>query len=182
MCWVAVDRGSRLADRIGDEDRLARWSKVADTIRDDILEHGVSDRGVFRQHYDTDGLDASTLLIPLVRFLPPDDERVVKTVKAINEELTMDGLVLRYRVDRTDDGLHGEEATFTICSFWLASALSEIGEPDAARELCERLLNLAGPLGLYAEELDPDQPPAGQLSSGFHPPGADQRGDPRDQR
>ena len=129
MCWVAVDRGSRLADRIGDEDRLARWSKVADTIRDDILERGVSDRGVFRQHYDTDGLDASTLLIPLVRFLPPDDERVVKTVKAIHEELTMDGLVLRYRVDADRRRPPWEEATFTICSFWLASALSEIGEP-----------------------------------------------------
>ena len=155
MCWVAVDRGCRLADRIGDDDRLARWTEVADQIRADILDHGVSDRGVFRQHYETDALDASTLLIPLVRFLPPDDERVVKTVKAVHEELTEDGLVLRYRVDETDDGLHGEEGTFTICSFWLASALSEIGEADAAREMCERLLNYAGPLGLYSEELDP---------------------------
>jgi alpha,alpha-trehalase len=155
MCWVAVDRGCRLADRIGDDDRLARWTEVADQIHADILDHGVSDRGVFRQHYETDALDASTLLIPLVRFLPPDDERVVKTVKAVHEELTEDGLVLRYRVDETDDGLHGEEGTFTICSFWLASALSEIGDADAAREICERLLNYAGPLGLYAEELDP---------------------------
>jgi alpha,alpha-trehalase len=155
MCWVAVDRGCRLADRIGDEDRLERWTKVADQMRSDILDRGVSDRGVFRQHYDTDALDASTLLVPLVRFLPPDDERVKKTVNAIYEELTVDGLVLRYRVEETDDGLHGEEATFTICSFWLASALSEIGEREAAREMCERLLNQAGPLGLYAEELDP---------------------------
>jgi alpha,alpha-trehalase len=155
MCWVAVDRGCRLADRIGDEDRLARWTKVADEIRADILDRGVSDRGVFRQHYDTDALDASTLLVPLVRFLEPGDERVVKTVKAIHEELTQEGLVLRYRVDETDDGLHGEEATFTICSFWLASALSEIGERETARETCERLLTMAGPLGLYAEELDP---------------------------
>jgi GH15 family glucan-1,4-alpha-glucosidase len=154
MCWVAVDRGCRLADRIGDKDRLERWSKVAKQIRADILERGVSDRGVFRQHYDTDALDASTLLIPLVRFLPPDDERVVKTVKAIHEELTVNGLVLRYRVDETDDGLHGEEGTFTICSFWLTSALSEIGEVKAAREMCERLLGLGGPLGLYAEEID----------------------------
>jgi alpha,alpha-trehalase len=155
MCWVAVDRGCRLADRIGDEDRLARWTKVADQIRSDILDRGVSDRGVFRQHYDTDALDASTLLVPLVRFLPPDDERVKKTVNAIYEELTVDGLVLRYRVEETDDGLHGAEASFTICSFWLASALSEIGEREAAREMCERLLSQAGPLGLYAEELDP---------------------------
>src|SRR4029453_4688025 len=137
---------------IGDEDRLDRWTNTADRIRADILDRGVSDRGVFRQHYETDALDASTLLVPLVRFLSPDDERGAKTVKAIHEELTVEGLVLRYRVDETDDGLHGEESTFTICSFWLASALSEIGERQAAREMCERLLGLAGPLGLYAEE------------------------------
>ena len=116
----------------------------------------MSDRGVFRQHYDTDALDASTLLVPLVRFLPPEDERVKATVLAISEELSEGGLVLRYRVDETDDGLRGEEGTFLICSFWLASALSEIRETDQARELCERLLNHAGPLGLFAEELDPD--------------------------
>ncbi len=155
MCWVALDRGCRLADRIGDEDRLVRWSKIADEIRADILERGVSEHGVFRQHYDTDALDASTLLIPLVRFLPPDDERVHKTVDAIAMGLTEDGLVLRYRVEETDDGLQGEESTFTICSFWLVAALSEIGERDAAREMCERLLPLCSPLGLYAEELDP---------------------------
>ena len=155
MCWVAVDRGCRLADRIGDEARLARWTDLADKIRADILDNGVSDRGVFRQHYDTDALDASTLLVPLVRFLPPDDERVHNTVKAIADELTEDGLVLRYRVEETDDGLRGTEASFTICSFWLVAALSEIGESDAAREMCERLLPLCGPLGLYAEELDP---------------------------
>jgi alpha,alpha-trehalase len=154
MCWVAVDRGCRLADRIGDEDRLGRWTKIAEEIRSDILDKGVSDRGVFRQHYDTDALDASTLLVPLVRFLPPSDERVINTVKAIHEELSDNGLVLRYRVEQTDDGLEGHEATFTICSFWMASALSEIGEQESARELCEKLLGSAGPLGLFAEELD----------------------------
>ena len=154
MCWVALDRGRRLAERIGDESRIERWKKVAKEIHDDILEKGVSERGVFRQHYGTDALDASTLLVPLVRFLPPDDKRVVNTVKAISKELTRGGLVLRYKVDETDDGLHGEEGSFLICSFWLASALSEIGEPKKAREMCERLLAGAGPLGLYAEELD----------------------------
>jgi alpha,alpha-trehalase len=154
MCWVAVDRGCRLADRIGDEARLARWTNLAGEIRADILHNGVSDRGVFRQHYDTDALDASTLLVPLVRFLPPDDERVHNTVKAIADELTEEGLVLRYRVEETDDGLGGTEASFTICSFWLVAALSEIGESEAAREMCEKLLPLCGPLGLYAEELD----------------------------
>jgi GH15 family glucan-1,4-alpha-glucosidase len=155
MCWVAVDRGRRLAHRTGDEEREKRWEKCAEMIRADILEKGVSKRGVFRQHYETDALDASTLLIPLVRFLPPDDQRVVNTVEIIHEELTVDGLVLRYRVEETDDGLSGEEATFLICSFWLVAALSEIRQPDKAREMCERLLSQAGPLGLYAEELDP---------------------------
>jgi GH15 family glucan-1,4-alpha-glucosidase len=89
-----------------------------------------------------------------VRFLPADDERVRATVLAIADELTDHGLVLRYRTDETDDGLSGEEGTFLICSFWMVSALSEIGERDRAHTLCERLLSLASPLGLYAEELD----------------------------
>jgi GH15 family glucan-1,4-alpha-glucosidase len=156
MCWVALDRGARLARRRKEETALAeRWAGVADQIRADILEHGVSNRGVFRQHYETDALDASTLLVPLVRFLPPDDDRVRATVAAIADELSVNGLVLRYRPEETDDGLSGAEGTFTICSFWLVSALSEIGEPARARELCERLLGFAGPLGLYAEEIEP---------------------------
>ncbi|MGH9281972.1 MAG: glycoside hydrolase family 15 protein, partial [Acidimicrobiales bacterium] len=116
---------------------------------------GVDQRGVFTQHYDTDALDASLLLLPLVRFLPPDDERIRATVLAIADELTVDGLVLRYRVEETDDGLSGEEGAFAICSFWLVSALAEIGELARARALCEKLLNYASPLGLYAEEIDP---------------------------
>ena len=154
MIWVAVDRGARLALRRGLNDLAERWGATAIEIKDEILERGVRD-GIFRQHYETDALDASTLLVPLVRFLPPTDDRVTKTVLAVADELTRDGLVLRYRVEETDDGLHGEEATFTICSFWLASALSEIGKRNEARELCERLLGLAGSLDLYAEELDP---------------------------
>jgi GH15 family glucan-1,4-alpha-glucosidase len=89
-----------------------------------------------------------------MRFLPADDPRIRATVMAIAEELTVDGLVLRYRVEETDDGLSGEEGTFTICSFWLASALVEIGEVSRARKLCERLLAYASPLELYAEEID----------------------------
>src|SRR5207247_1908583 len=100
-------------------------------------------------------LHASGLRLPLVRFLPPEDERVRNTVLAVASELTMDGLVLRYRVEETDDGFADEEGTFTICSFWLVSALSEIGEPKMARDLCEKLLGYASPLHLYAEEIDP---------------------------
>ena len=154
MCWVATDRGARLAEIEGDIELSREWQGAADEIRDEILDCGVSPRGVFRQHYNTDALDASTLLIPLVRFLPAEDERVRATVLAIADELQENGFILRYRVDETDDGLHGTEGTFLICSFWLVSALSEIGEATRAQAMCERLLANASPLGLYAEELD----------------------------
>jgi len=156
MCWVALDRGAALARLRGDDELAERWAAIADEIKADVLANGVSERGVFRQHYGTDALDASTLLIPLQRFLPGDDERVRATAMAIAEELTENGLVLRYRVDETDDGLHGREGTFLICSFWLVSVLSEIGERERARALCGRLLSYAGPLQLYAEELEAD--------------------------
>jgi GH15 family glucan-1,4-alpha-glucosidase len=139
----------------GDLDLATAWQAKADEIKSDICTHGVDERGVFVQHYGARTLDASVLLIPLVRFLPPDDPRVRATVLAIAEELTVDGMVLRYRTAETDDGLRGEEGTFTICSFWLVSALCEIGELDRARELCEKLLSYASPLQLYAEEIDP---------------------------
>jgi GH15 family glucan-1,4-alpha-glucosidase len=154
MCWVAADRGARLARLRQEEELSRRWQAAADEIQADILEHGLDKRGVFTQHYDTDALDASLLLMPLVRFLPPDDERLRRTVLAIADELTVGGLVLRYKVERTDDGLSGEEGTFTICSFWLVSALVEIGELARAKRLCEKLLGYASPLGLYGEELD----------------------------
>ncbi len=154
MCWVALDRGARLA-RIHDQlEQAAAWQTIADEIHDDICARGVDERGVFVQSYGSTALDASLLLVPLVRFLPADDPRVRATVLAIADELTQDGLVLRYRVHETDDGLSGEEGSFTICSFWLVSALVEIGEVDRAKELCERLLSYASPLALYAEEID----------------------------
>ena len=153
MIWVAVDRGARLARGVGNEEVASEWQGIADEIHAEILERGCRD-GVFRQHYETDALDASTLLIPLVRFLPPDDPRVKATVEAIANDLTQHGLVLRYRVEETDDGLQGAEGTFLICSFWLVSALSEVGEGKQARELCERLLESSGSLDLYAEELE----------------------------
>ena len=154
MIWVAVDRGRRLANYRGEPELAEQWAGIADQIKDEILERGVRDN-VFRQHYETDALDASTLLIPLLRFLPPDDERIKATVLAIERDLTAHGLVLRYLTEETDDGLHGVEGSFLICSFWLVSALSEIGESTRARMLCERLLEAAGWLDLYAEELDP---------------------------
>jgi GH15 family glucan-1,4-alpha-glucosidase len=153
-CWVACDRGARLATLREEHQHAERWSAVADEIHADVCEHGVDSRGVFVQHYDTDALDASLLLAPLIRFLPPEDERIRNTVLAIADELTEDGLVLRYRTEETDDGLSGQEGSFMICSFLLVSALCEIGEHDRGRALCERLLAYSSPLGLYAEELD----------------------------
>ena len=154
MCWVALDRGARLAKLRDDWEHAERWQQIAREIHDDITANAVDDRGVFTQHYDTTALDASILLMPLVRFLPPTDTRIRNTVLAIADELTEEGLVLRYRVGETDDGLSGEEGTFTICSFWLVSALAEIGEHRRARELCEKLLSYASPLQLYAEEIE----------------------------
>jgi alpha,alpha-trehalase len=156
MCWLALDRAARLAN-IGGEAALAvTWAESAAEIKADILEHGVSERGVLRQHYDTDALDASTLLAAIFGFLPPDDERLRATVFAVADELSERGFVLRYRTDETDDGLSGKEGTFLICSFWLVSALALIGETERGRALMERLVKAASPLGLYAEELDVD--------------------------
>jgi alpha,alpha-trehalase len=154
LCWVAADRGARLAQLRGDEECAAEWRRAADEIHADVCANGTDGRGVFCQHYETTALDASVLLIPLVGFLPPEDERVRATVLAIADELTEADLVLRYRVEETDDGFSGEEGTFTICSFWLVSALAEIGEMSRARALCEKLLANASPLLLYAEEID----------------------------
>ncbi len=154
MCWVALDRAAKLAGVRGDPEMQATWQAKAQEIKDDILEHGVRD-GVLRQHYDTDKLDASTLLAAVFGFLPPVDERLRKSVDAIAQGLTEDGFVLRYRTDETDDGLSGKEGTFLICSFWLVRALAIVGELERARDLMERLLSVASPLGLYAEEFDP---------------------------
>ncbi len=154
MCWVALDRGARLARMSGQHGKAAEWEHEADEIKADVLANGVDDRGVLTQYYGSTALDASLLLAPLLRFLPPDDPRMRATVMAIRKELTVDGLVLRYKVEETDDGFSGEEGTFTICSFWLVSALCEIGEFEKARKLCAKLLSFAGPLQLYGEEID----------------------------
>ncbi|MFL5864168.1 MAG: glycoside hydrolase family 15 protein [Solirubrobacteraceae bacterium] len=156
MCWVALDRASRLAHIRGEPTLAAAWAETAEEIKADILEHGVDKRGVLRQHYATDSLDASTLLAAIFGFLPRGDERLRASVLAIADELTENGFVLRYRTDETDDGLSGKEGSFLICSFWLVTALAVVGELQRARDLMERLLREASPLGLYAEELDVD--------------------------
>jgi alpha,alpha-trehalase len=150
---VALDRAAKLAAIAGDAELQKTWRATADEIKADILEHGVRD-GVLRQHYDTDALDASTLLAAIFGLLRGDDERLRKSVQAIAKDLTEDGFVLRYRTDETDDGLSGKEGSFLICSFWLVSALAIVGDGQRARDLMERLLSVASPLGLYAEEFD----------------------------
>ena len=154
LCGAAEDRGAKLAALRADHANATRWRRAADEIHADICAHGTDERGVFCAHYETTALDASVLLIPLLGFLPPDDPRVRATVLAVADELTEDELVLRYRVEETDDGFTGEEGTFTICSFWLVSALFEIGEFGKARKLCAKLLSFGSDLQLYAEEID----------------------------
>jgi alpha,alpha-trehalase len=153
MCWVALDRAAKLAEIRGDSELKQGWEATAEEIKKDILDHGVKD-GVLRQHYDTDALDASTLLAAIFGFLSHDDERLRDSVLAIAQDLTEDGFVLRYKTGETDDGLSGKEGSFLICSFWLVSALAIIGEQQRARDLMDKLLSVASPLGLYAEEFD----------------------------
>ncbi len=154
MCWVAMDRASKLAAIRGDSKLQSEWHATAEEIKADILAHGLTDAGVLRQHYETDALDASNLLAALFGFLPADDERMRASVLAIADDLTEDGFVLRYRTGETDDGMSGKEGSFLICSFWLVSGLAVVGEEQRARDLMEKLLSVASPLGLYAEEFD----------------------------
>ena len=155
MCWVALDRGARLAVLRGEHERARGWFEAARAIHEDVCANGVDARGVFTQAYGSTALDASALDLVLVDFLPADDPRIRATVMAIATELADGAFVYRYEVESADDGLVGEtEATFTVCSFWLVSALGSIGEIDLARSHYERLVAAASPLGLFAEEID----------------------------
>ncbi|HUV57764.1 MAG TPA: glycoside hydrolase family 15 protein [Acidimicrobiales bacterium] len=156
MCWVATDRGARLAALRGEKERADRWWSAAQEIHADICAHALSDKGYFGQSYGSDELDASLLLLPMLGFLPAQDERIRTTVLAIASELSDGAFVYRYRAETTDDGLEGQpEGSFTACSFWLVSALVEIGELEQARTQCEKLIGAASTLGLYGEEIDP---------------------------
>ncbi|MGH2496639.1 MAG: glycoside hydrolase family 15 protein [Ktedonobacteraceae bacterium] len=156
MCWVALDRAIRAAEQLNLEADVPRWRMVRDQIRADILLHGYNTSiGAFTQSYDSEVLDASNLLLPLVGFIAPDDPRMRSTVDRIMERLTDErGFVYRYPAEDTDDGLSGGEGTFTICTFWLVDNLSMEGRIDEARSLFERLLGYASHLGLFSEEID----------------------------
>ncbi|HJS69637.1 MAG TPA: glycoside hydrolase family 15 protein [Gaiellaceae bacterium] len=158
MAWVAFDRAIRFHEEFDRKGPVDRWRTLRDEIHGEVLEHGWSEgKQSFTQSYGSDELDASLLMLPIVGFLPAGDDRVVSTVDAIRRELTVDGLVLRYRVGEhaADDGLPGDEGVFLPCSFWLAQVLALQGHHEAARELFERLLDLRNDVGLLSEEYDP---------------------------
>ncbi len=155
MCWVALDRGARLAALRGEKSRADQWWSVAQEIHADVCARGLKN-GCFTQAYGSEELDASLLLLAQVGFLPASDERIRRTVLAIADDLSEGPFVYRYQPDTTDDGMKGEgEGSFTVCSFWLVSALVEIGELERARTHCEKLVGSASALGLFGEELDP---------------------------
>lgn len=156
MCWVAFDRAIRSVEDFGLHGPADRWRAVREEIRDDIWRNGWNeDKGSFVQHYGGSGLDASLLLMSEVGFISPGDPHFVQTVEAIERELVVDGLVLRYRIEDSPDGLPGTEGVFLPCSFWLVDAYTMLGRQNDATALFERLLSLRNDLGLLAEEYDP---------------------------
>jgi GH15 family glucan-1,4-alpha-glucosidase len=156
MAWVAVDRAIKDFERFNLPGPIDHWRELRDKIHEHVCQNGFNPAvGTFVQSYGSTALDASLLLIPLVGFLPASDPRVVATVEAIEKKLVVDGFVLRYDLEKSDDGLAGEEATFLLCSFWLVDCLIMIGRRDDAQRLFERLLNVRNDLGLLAEEYDP---------------------------
>jgi GH15 family glucan-1,4-alpha-glucosidase len=157
LCWTALDRAVKLAPQLGEHARTAAWTAARDEIREAILTRGWSEkRQAFAQSFDSDELDAAQLLMPILGFLPATDERMRSTIDAIAADLTLDGLVLRYKNDEglNADGLTGEEGTFVICSFWLVSGLAQAGELERAEALFDQLAGYANDLGLLAEEID----------------------------
>ncbi|HLM17671.1 MAG TPA: glycoside hydrolase family 15 protein [Acidimicrobiia bacterium] len=163
MCWVALERATALAERLGAAERVAAWSSSQEQIREAILSEGWSDdANAFTQSFGSDDLDASNLMLSLVGFLPPDDPRVLSTIVATEERLTdARGLVYRYRAH---DGLDGDEGVFLLCTFWLAQALAMAGEVGRARVVFERAAAFVNDVGLLSEEVDPT---SGELLGNF---------------
>ena len=154
MSWVAVERAIRMARQRGLPADLVRWMAVRDDVYRQVYERGWNaKRGAFVQHYETDVLDASVLLMPLTKFIAPTDPLWLSTLDAISEELVSDSLVYRYNVEASPDGLKGDEGTFTICSFWYVEALARAGRLDEARLAFEKMLTYANHVGLYSEEI-----------------------------
>ncbi|MFC2005391.1 glycoside hydrolase family 15 protein [Chloroflexota bacterium] len=156
MCWVAVDRGIKLAQGLGRNEKLNYWQTAAERIRKDVLNKGWNpEKEAFTQHYDTDALDASALLLPLFAFLPVSDERIKSTIARVTEELSWNDLLRRYRTEQTEDGLKGSEGAFLWCSFWLVRNLLRLGKAADAVKLYDRLLGYSNHVGLLSEMVDP---------------------------
>jgi len=155
MAWVAADRAVRFVEHLGADGPVDKWRALRGEIKQWVLENGVDDRGVFVQHEGSHEVDASLLMVPLVGFLPPDDERIVRTVDAIDRELSVDGFVMRYRNREDLDGLAPGEGAFLLCSFWMVQALAMMGRRQEALARFERLLALRNDVGLLSEQYDP---------------------------
>jgi GH15 family glucan-1,4-alpha-glucosidase len=166
MCWVALDRAIRLADRLHATGKVGAWKAAQDEVWQTVVRDGWNDKvGAFTQYFGGDELDASNLMMPIVGFLRADDPRMLATIDAIARDLTDGrGLVYRYRTEGGVDGLAGEEGAFLLCTFWLAQALAMAGQVDRAREVFERAVGYANDLGLLAEEIDPQ---TGELLGNF---------------
>ncbi len=178
MCWVALDRGIRLADKRSFPSDKTYWIEERDKIYEEIMEKGWNpERGAFVQHYESQTLDAANLMMPLTFFVSPTDKRILKTIEATLKDpeeggLVSDSLVYRYNVKETNDGLRGEEGTFNICTFWLVEALTRAGRTDKkkleqARLMFEQMLTYANHLGLYAEETGPHGEALGNFPQAF---------------
>jgi GH15 family glucan-1,4-alpha-glucosidase len=168
MSWVAIDRAVRMHRDRGLPGDIVRWIGERDVIYDQIMARGMSpERPVFVQHYGSDVLDASILLMPLVQFIAPTDPKWLPTLDAIGEELVSDSLVYRYNVEASPDGLRGDEGTFTMCSFWYVEALTRAGRLEEARLAFEKMLTYANHLGLYSEEIGPTGDLLGNFPQAF---------------
>ena len=168
MSWVAMDRGLRISERRGRPADVERWRDARDQIYTQIMEKGWSkERAAFVQHYGSDVLDASNLLMPLVGFVAPRDPMWLSTLDAMDEELVSDSLVYRYDPSASPDGLRGSEGTFSICTFWYVDALARSGRLEQARLTFEKMLTYANHVGLFAEEIGPTGEQLGNFPQAF---------------
>jgi GH15 family glucan-1,4-alpha-glucosidase len=168
MCWVAIERAIRIAGSRGLPADVDTWRAARDAIYHQIMSRGWNEkRQAFVQHFDTDVLDASLLLMPLVKFIAPTDPRWLSTLDAITNELVSDSLVYRYNARAAPDGIEGEEGTFSICSFWYVEALARAGRLEEARLAFEKMLTYANHLGLFSEEIGPTGEQLGNFPQAF---------------
>jgi GH15 family glucan-1,4-alpha-glucosidase len=156
MVWAAFDRAVRSVEEQDLPGPVDEWRRVRDQCREEVLTKGFDiSRNTFTQHYDTDEVDASLLVLPLIGFIDGDDPRMLGTIAAVEQDLMRDGLLLRYRTQTGVDGLAGDEYPFLACSFWLVTAYAAAGRTDDARALFDRLVGLVNDVGLLSEEYDP---------------------------